>query len=298
MSNIITLTTDWGITANYAAIFKAHLLKEAPSATIVDISHEVEAFNIEMGVYLLAATYPFFAKETVHIFGVDFLSDNQLASVRSSPSLEREHIPLNHYLAVKYKGHYFLARNNGFFSLLCEDLSEIEEMVQLKKDENLSDIKTFDLIPFLLKPAVALSKGISLKKIGELYDVEKIEIVKPQKPLIKKSEERGDTIEFGVKYIDNYGNIVTDLHKDTFDKIAQGRKKMWIYYRGMGNNMKIQLVDTYNNVYTYSRVFALFNTSGYLEIVANYSKLSGVFLNNSRDYDRRFILGFEDNNEK
>jgi hypothetical protein len=51
-------------------------------------------------------------------------------------------------------------------------------------------------------------------------------------------------------------------------------------------------------VYTYSRVFALFNTSGYLEIVANYSKLSGVFLNNSRDYDRRFILGFEDNNEK
>jgi hypothetical protein len=66
----------------------------------------------------------------------------------------------------------------------------------------------------------------------------------------------------------------------------------------MGNNMKIQLVDTYNNVYTYSRVFALFNTSGYLEIVANYSKLSGVFLNNSRDYDRRFILGFEDNNEK
>ena len=72
MSNIITLTTDWGITANYAAIFKAHLLKEAPSATIVDISHEVEAFNIEMGVYLLA-TYPFFAKETVHILVLIFI---------------------------------------------------------------------------------------------------------------------------------------------------------------------------------------------------------------------------------
>ena len=158
MSNIITLTTDWGITANYAAIFKAHLLKEAPSATIVDISHEVEAFNIEMGVYLLAATYPFFAKETVHIFGVDFLSDNQLASVRSSPSLEREHIPLNHYLAVKYKGHYFLARNNGFLAFVRRLIGNRRNGT-VEKDENLSDIKTFDLIPFLLKPAVALSKG-------------------------------------------------------------------------------------------------------------------------------------------
>ena len=58
----------------------------------------------------------------------------------------------------------------------------------VEKDENLSDIKHSILFLFT-ETCRCFIKGISLKKIGELYDVEKIEIVKPQKPLIKNRKK-------------------------------------------------------------------------------------------------------------
>ncbi len=297
MNNIITLTTDWGFADNYTAIFKAHLFKEVPNAHIVDISHGVEAFNIEMGAYLLTATFPFFNKETIHVFCVDFLNDSQLAEMRINKNLSKEAFSFNHYLAVKYKGHYFLARNNGFFSLLCEDLSEIEEVVKLEKSKDLLHIKTFDHLSFLLQPAIALSKATALKEIGKPYELEKIETLKTIKPLTKQSKERGNTIEFGVKYIDNYGNIVTNLHKEVFDKIAKDKKNIWIYYKGFGDNIKVRFVNAYSDVNKSNTVLALFNISGYLEIATNFFKISTILPNNNY-YEHRFTLGFEDDNEK
>ena len=50
MSNpIITLTTDFGLKDPYVAEMKAVILSISPSATIVDVTHEIEKFNIRMG---------------------------------------------------------------------------------------------------------------------------------------------------------------------------------------------------------------------------------------------------------
>lgn len=297
MSNIITLTSDWGLSTNYSAIFKALLLKECPSAQIVDISHDVDTFNIEMGVYLLSSAFRFFPENTIHVFNIEnYNNDQELKYIQAHKNLSFEHLSFIDYLAVKYKGHYFLGLNNGFFSLLCKDFSMIEEVVKLPKCDDFNHIKTFDAIPFLLRPAIALSENISINQIGTSYSIEKIEILKTKTPLIRKSDEKGDMIEFGVKYIDNYGNIITDLHKDLFDRIAKNRRKICIYFNGVGQKVKIQVVDSYTDVAKNSAISALFNIAGYLEISTKFFKMARLIGHDIPHlYDYRFTLYFDEN---
>jgi len=54
-ARIITLTTDFSLRDPYAAEMKAVILSICPSAVIVDVTHEVEKFNIRMGAYMLAS---------------------------------------------------------------------------------------------------------------------------------------------------------------------------------------------------------------------------------------------------
>jgi S-adenosylmethionine hydrolase len=61
-----------------------------------------------------------------------------------------------------------------------------------------------------MQPLITLSKKqVSLSQVGENYDITRIEELKPRKPFTKKVDDIGDVIEFGVRYVDNYGNIIT-----------------------------------------------------------------------------------------
>ena len=70
-SNIITLTTDFGLKDPYAAEMKAAILSICPTTVIVDITHEIEKFNIRMGAYVLASAVPYFPAGSVHVAVVD-----------------------------------------------------------------------------------------------------------------------------------------------------------------------------------------------------------------------------------
>lgn len=59
---IITLTTDFGLKDPYVAEMKAVILGLCPNATIVDVTHNVEKFNVRMGAYILACASKFFQK--------------------------------------------------------------------------------------------------------------------------------------------------------------------------------------------------------------------------------------------
>jgi len=296
MTNIITFTTDWGSSDNYSAIFKAHILSEIRDAILCDISHDVEKFNISTGIYLLKSTYHYFPKGSVHVFDVDFLNAQQeQVYILSKKNKQHEQLNFRDYLAVKYKGHFFLAINNGVFSILCEQLNEIEEIVKLKSADEYSNFKTFNAISYFVRPAIALAKqSMPLSELGEAYSLDKIESIKLMQPLIKKSEDLGDVIEFGVKYIDSYGNIITDLHRDTFTKIAKGRDKVSIYIKGMGKN-NVRIVNAYSDVSKNVSMIALFNVAGYLEIASKFCGIAFILdLKISNVYDHRFTLSFHD----
>ena len=102
---IITLTTDLGYKDFYQAALKGSILKTLPKVTIIDISHEIEAFNISKAAFLLKNSFHYFPKGTVHLIGID--------TVYSAS---------NKYLALKYQDHYFVGADNGIFSLIFEEI--------------------------------------------------------------------------------------------------------------------------------------------------------------------------------
>ena len=50
---IITLTTDLGIKDHYVASVKGAILSQIPDITIVDVTHNIEAFNFSQAAYVI-----------------------------------------------------------------------------------------------------------------------------------------------------------------------------------------------------------------------------------------------------
>lgn len=71
MARLIVLLTDFGLADPYVGQLKGALLREAPEAVLVDLSHEVKPFNIVQGSFFLAASWRHFAPGTVFLGVVD-----------------------------------------------------------------------------------------------------------------------------------------------------------------------------------------------------------------------------------
>src|SRR5512138_1108561 len=71
MSPLLTLTTDYGSASPYPAQVKAVLLAAIPDARIVDMTHDVPAFDVRAGALFLEAAVPWFPREAVHVAVVD-----------------------------------------------------------------------------------------------------------------------------------------------------------------------------------------------------------------------------------
>ena len=54
---IITLTTDLGLKDHYVASVKGAILSQIPDINIVDITHNIDAFNISQTAYVIRNCY-------------------------------------------------------------------------------------------------------------------------------------------------------------------------------------------------------------------------------------------------
>ena len=64
---IISLLSDFGNKDPYVAEMKATILSINGQIRIVDISHEIDKFNIRMGAYVLSSAANHFPKNTIHL---------------------------------------------------------------------------------------------------------------------------------------------------------------------------------------------------------------------------------------
>ena len=71
MAPVLTLLTDFGAGSGHPAQMKAVLLGRLPDAVLVDVSHEVPAFDVLAGALLLEACVRWFPPGAVHIAVVD-----------------------------------------------------------------------------------------------------------------------------------------------------------------------------------------------------------------------------------
>lgn len=68
---LISLLTDFGLLDSFVGEMKAVILSICADARIVDITHQVEKFDVRMGAFLLAGAASCFPAGTVHVAVVD-----------------------------------------------------------------------------------------------------------------------------------------------------------------------------------------------------------------------------------
>ena len=196
---IITLTTDFGIKDHFIANIKGAILTELPQVNIVDISHQISPFNILEAAYIIQNSYKSFPLGTIHIIGVD-----------------SELSPENKHLVVKFEGQYFICADNGIMSMACLNI-EPEKIVEINIHDKL--ISNFSVLDVFVKVACHISRGGKLEVIGKSID--KIKSVKNLTPFINESKNQ---IIGNVIYIDNYGNVITNITKSFFREISKSRE--------------------------------------------------------------------------
>jgi S-adenosylmethionine hydrolase len=267
-NNSVTLTTDWGETDNYAAIFKAHLYREYQDINIVDVTHEVRKNKIRDAAFLVKTMYHYFPPKSIHVIDVNFLTPVNETKYRErlKTGLSPDLLNFTHYLAFCYNEHYFLCENNGIIPLLC-DINTITEIVKISPCEKYEHFYSFKAISYWVKTAASLAKGNELNSTGEKYDLQQVEVSRIPAAFTPAYEK--DKIVFHSQYIDSYGNIVTNLHRNFFDKIADGRTTFNFYCTQLGSIKKRKISKEYNNYFD-ERLIFLFGHSQYLEISARY----------------------------
>ncbi|MGB4773847.1 MAG: SAM-dependent chlorinase/fluorinase [Daejeonella sp.] len=242
---IITLTTDLGDKDFYQAALKGSILSQLPNANIVDITHDIAAFNIPQAAFVLKNSFHYFPKNTVHLIGIDSVFNKN-----------------TRYIALKYKEHYFIGADNGIFSLLFDE--EPSEIVELNIMQDLKFLH-FPLSDIFPKAASHLAKGGKLKDIG--LPVNNVEQRMTLQPVIEESIIRGSVI-----YIDSFQNVITNITKELFTKFQRNRDFTLFFRR---NESISQLSWHYNEVEEGEKL-CLFGISNHLEIAINKGNASGL----------------------
>ncbi len=245
MTPILTLTTDFGLKDYFVGALKGHIYSELPEVKIVDISHQITPFSIHETAYIIRNAYKSFPKGSIHIIAVD-----------AEESIENKHI------ALLLDGHYFICADNGVMDLITANIQP-QKIVQIQLKNTHS---TYFLSNFV-QVACHLARGGVLDIVGtEITEIKQTQEVKP-----KINLERNQIVGH-VIYIDNFGNVVTNIDKNIFDEVGKGRK-FEIKARGFSFN---KIFNRYNEVENFAipkekrnnfgKKLALFNKDNFLEI--------------------------------
>lgn len=238
---VITFTSDFGYRDAYVAAVKARIITLNQGITVIDISHQIEMFNVAHAAYVLKSVFRDFPKSTVHLVSV-----NAPSSAGEKP------------VALKLEEHYFVGMDNGLFSLLSE--KSPTAIVELTRDNTYSPV--FPEKTALASAAVALASGISIYNLGK-----QIGVLKSMKNMQVKAGP--EEIYGHIVHVDVYGNLITDIHAEVFKKYREGRN----FSIRFGRETADVISDSYNSASPGDYV-ALFNSAGYLEIAINQGNAS------------------------
>ena len=256
---IITLTTDLGDKDIYQAALKGSILKLMPTVTIVDITHSVAAFNVQQAAFILKNSFHYFPEGTVHLIGIDTVYNDYTK-----------------YLAVKYRNHYFVGADNGIFSLMFMD--DVEDMFEINIMQDLKFLH-FPLADIFVKAACHLAQGGTLQQIG--LPITTLEKKMNLQPVVEKNVIKGSVI-----YIDSFQNVITNITKEFFNSVQQGRRFVLNFKR----NETINHLSWHYNEVPVGEKLCLFGISDHLEIAINKGNASGLLGLNLND---KVIIEFQ-----
>lgn len=244
---IITLTTDFGEKDPFAGSVKGAIYSELETVRIVDVSHNVSPFHLMEAAYIIQSAYNNFPIGSIHIIGVD-----------------GELTPETSHIAVKLDGHYFICADNGIISLLTKDIVPEEKVAINIHDRTQTN---FTVLDAFVKTACHIARGGTLGIIGKPIDT--IRKLTGISPIINTACNQ---ISGNVIYVDNYGNVVSNITKKIFEDVGKGRS-----FKMVARGVEIlKIYNTYSESINFNKEkgkreeegkkLAIFNSGGYIEL--------------------------------
>ncbi|HOX27642.1 MAG TPA: SAM-dependent chlorinase/fluorinase [bacterium] len=193
---IITLLTDFGSLDCYTGCIKGVILSINPSARIVDVSHDIQPFNLTSASYLITTYYKLFPSGTVHVAVVD-------------PGVGGVRDPI----AVSFEGYVFILPDNGLLTMTLEGR---RDDFKARRIENPSVMRekishTFHGRDIFAPAAAHVSLGVPFENLGpETFRIETIENL--------HVSTTPNSITGAIVHIDRFGNYITNIKEKQLER--------------------------------------------------------------------------------
>ena len=216
---VIALLTDFGTKDGFVGSMKGVILSINPGVQIVDISHEVEPFNILEGALLLKAHHRFFPKGTVFVCVVD-------------PGVGSERRPL----ALSCGGYFFVGPDNGIFDLALKDLGSDPQAVVIEKFTLPEVSSTFHGRDVFAPVAAHITRGVPLEEFGRSVDY-------VPKLRLPEAVREGNAVRGEIIHFDRFGNGITNVPCGSYShgEIRGKRVKVVPFFQA-GERGKLNLI--------------------------------------------------------
>jgi S-adenosylmethionine hydrolase len=232
---MITLLSDWKLRDPYIGIFKGLILKHLHDIQIVDITHNLEVFNLSQAAFIAKNTYNFFPEKSLHI-------------ILSGLSFSNETKPV----LIYHKEHFFLGEDTGVFSMMFHAETDWKAY-QYEGDMSLGAPEK------LAWMALWLFQNRYLENTT-LYHSLKFQISNLSEPEYNIEQK----IIFGqISYIDSCCNAVTNIPISMFE--AAGKKPFTATIASLTRPLRITRCHTWYNP-NETELFFVYNQLGFLEI--------------------------------
>jgi hypothetical protein len=233
----ITLITDFGSKGPYVGAMKGVIYTINPDVGIVDITHEVPPQNIKATAYLVKSCWRYYPSGTVHLVVVD----PGVGSERRGILLEGEDC-------------WFIGPDNGIFSYVIEEAKVTNIYLISNPKLSLREISsTFHGRDIFAPCAAHLTMGVRPEEFGpKVHDP----VILDLRPKIEEGLILGEVI-----YIDNFGNIVSNITRESIPSQASVRVEI--------GDCCIDGISRFYSQVKGGEFVALFGSSGHLEVSVN-----------------------------
>lgn len=227
------------------AAMKGVISTVAPAARVVDVTHDVPAYEITEGAFVVSEAWRWFPKKTVHVAVVD-------------PGVGSSRRPI----LVEAGGHFFVGPDNGIFAMVYQPMEERGEKVVVReitaeKYFRHPVSRTFHGRDVFAPVAAHLAKGITPAQFGKrIDDYLKLHSFRPIRT--SKRVWTGQVLR-----IDRFGNLITNFGVEEFEEI-----KTRPFELAIGTEKLHRLALNYAEVDP-GEAFVIVGSSGYLEVSVN-----------------------------
>lgn len=230
---IATLTTDYGLDDHYVASLKGALYFGCSNLLVVDITHTIPPFDIIKCSHIMRNGTKSFPPGSIHITTIGLSQGNM------------------RFLLVEKDSKYYICPDNGLICLIFPD-QQFNAYIINNINKNSSYAEINQELAYVCKKINNGEKPESFSTYTTSYMVSTHMV-----PVKRENMIRGS-----VFYIDNFGNVLVNIPRETFEELVKPGDKFLVMFK----NYRIDKLSLNYNDAKEGDLSFMFNENGWMEI--------------------------------